>query len=115
MIHRICDGEDPGEVFRRGNCDQSGKVDFNDAICHLRFLFLGENEDTVNRCKDSSDSDERGADDFTDDINTLQVLLLGNGKIVDPSLLADETNACGADLTLEEFIWETYDPTITCL
>ena len=37
-------------------------MDFNDAICHLRFLFLGENEDTVNGCKDAGDSNDSGDD-----------------------------------------------------
>lgn len=39
--------------FRRGDCDQSGKVDFNDAISHLRFLFFGENKGVVKSCKDA--------------------------------------------------------------
>ena len=111
------DGESPGKIFRRGDCDQSGKVDFNDAIFHLRFLFLGENEDTVNRCKDACDSDDSGTDDFTDDINTLKVLFLGQGEIVNPGPLADETHPCGVDPTLEEpeeLTCDTYDPTIAC-
>ena len=106
-----------GQSFRRGDCDQSGKMDFNDAIFHLKFLFLGENEDTVNLCRDACDSDDSGADDFTDDINTLKVLFLGQGNIADPGPLPDETHPCGTDPTLEEpeeLTCETYAPTITC-
>ena len=106
-----------GETFRRGDCDQSGTVDFNDAIFHLKFLFLGENEDIVNGCKDACDSDDSGADDFTDDINTLKVLFLGQGEIPEPSPLPDETHPCGLDPTLEEpdeLTCETYEPTIGC-
>ena len=107
----------PEALFRRGDCDQSGTVDFNDAIFHLRFLFLGENEDTVNGCKDACDSNDSGADDFTDDINTLKVLFLGQGVIPEPGPLLDETHPCGLDPTLEEpdeLTCETYAPTITC-
>jgi len=106
-----------GTSFRRGDCDQSGKVDFNDAIFHLRFLFLGENEDTVNSCKDACDSDDSGADDFTDDINTLKVLFLGQGSIPEPGPLPDETHPCGEDPTKEdpeELTCDAYVPEITC-
>ena len=103
--------------FRRGDCDQSGKVDFNDAIFHLRFLFLGENESVVNSCKDACDSDDSGSDDFTDDINILKVLFLGQGAIPAPGPLPDETHPCGADPTAdgaEELGCDAYEPTIAC-
>ena len=96
---------------------QSGKLDFNDAIFHLRFLFLGENEDTVNSCKDACDSDDSGADDFTDDINSLRVLFLGQGEIPEPGPQPDESHPCGPDPTLEtpeELTCESYAPTIAC-
>ena len=92
----------PSELFRRGDCDQSGTVDFNDAIFHLKFLFLGENEDEVNSCRDACDSDDSGADDFTDDINTLRFLFLGQGEIPPPGILADESHPCGVDLTQDD-------------
>lgn len=120
----VCGGEGAGGViclagrsFRRGDCDQSGKVDFNDAIFHLRFLFLGENEDTVNGCKDACDSDDSGADDFTDDINTLRFLFLGQGSIPEPGPMPDESHPCGSDPTVEdpeELTCETYEPAIAC-
>ena len=112
--------ESPQVIFRRGDCDQSGKVDFNDAIFHLRFLFLGENEEIVNSCKDACDSDDSGVDDFTDDINTLKVLFLGQGDIPAPGPMPDESHPCGVDPTnednpatpdiLEELTCEAYDP-----
>ena len=106
-----------GTPFRRADCDQSGTVDFNDAIFHLKFLFLGENEDTVNSCKDACDSDDSGADDFTDDINTLKVLFLGQGSIPEPGPLPDESHPCGVDPTIEEpeeLTCDTYETAIAC-
>ena len=106
-----------GSAFRRGDCDQSGKLDFNDAIFHLRFLFLGENEDTVNSCKDACDSDDSGSDDFTDDINTLRFLFLGQGDIPAPGPLPDESHPCGGDPTEEspeELTCAAYESTIAC-
>ena len=110
-----CSGDGP--IFRRGDCDQSGKLDFNDAIFHLRFLFLGENEDTVNSCKDACDSDDSGADDFTDDINTLRFLFLGQGDIPVPGPMPDESHPCGGDPTEEspeELTCEAYSPAFAC-
>ena len=89
----------PKAGFRRGDCDQSGKLDFNDAIFHLKFLFLGENEPEVESCRDACDSDDSGADDFTDDINTLRFLFLGQGAIPDPGPLENESHPCGPDPT----------------
>ena len=106
-----------GTVFRRGDCDQSGKLDFNDAIFHLRFLFLGENEETVNACRDACDSDDSGADDFTDDINSLRFLFLGQGDIPSPGPQPDESHPCGTDPTTEdpeELTCESYTPTVAC-
>ena len=104
-----------GPVFRRGDCDQSGKVDFNDAIFHLKFLFLGENEDEVNSCKDACDSDDSGTGDFTDDINTLKVLFLGQGTIPAPGPLPDESHPCGEDPTEgDEANCLTYTPVEAC-
>ena len=102
-------------IFRRGDCDQSGKADFNDAIFHLKFLFLGENEDKVNSCKDACDSDDSGADDFTDDIHLLKFLFLGQGEIPFPGILADESHPCGADPTEGDTAnCVAYSPTIEC-
>lgn len=106
-----------GTLFRRGDCDQSGKTDFNDAIFHLRFLFLGDNTETVESCPDACDTDDSGEDDFTDDINLLRFLFLGQGAIPTPGPLADETQPCGLDPTLEdpeELPCTTYTPTISC-
>lgn len=97
---QLCDGSVVvGTNFRRGDCDQSGKADFNDAIFHLKFLFLGANEDSVNLCRDACDSDDSGEDDFTDDINLLRFLFLGQGNIPTPGPLPDETHPCGLDAT----------------
>ena len=104
-----------GPVFRRGDCDQSGKLDFNDAIFHLRFLFLGENEAVVNSCRDACDSDDSGDDDFTDDINSLEFLFLGQGAIPVPGPLQDESHPCGEDPSTEdEATCVSYTPTIAC-
>ena len=106
---RLAEGDvSPALVFRRGDCDQSGKLDFNDAIFHLRFLFLGENEDMVNTCRDACDSDDSGTDDFTDDINSLEFLFLGQGAIPAPAPLPDETHPCGVDPTEDELTCVSY-------
>jgi len=111
-------GECPtSAVFRRGDCDQSGKLDFNDAIFHLRFLFLGENEEVVNTCRDACDSDDSGTDDFTDDINSLEFLFLGQGAIPAPAPFPDESHPCGTDPTKEEpeeLTCDSYTPTFAC-
>lgn len=106
-----------GVRFRRGDCDQSGKLDFNDAIFHLRFLFLGENEVIVEGCRDACDSDDSGSDDFTDDINSLRFLFLGQGAIPDPGPAPDESHPCGVDPTVEdpeELTCEVYEPALAC-
>ena len=101
--------------FRRGDCDQSGKLDFNDAIFHLRFLFLGENDAAVESCRDACDSDDSGEDDFTDDINSLRFLFLGQGSIPDPGPFPDESHPCGIDPTDADVTGcETYSPTVAC-
>ena len=105
------EGGPDGTPFRRGDCDQSGKLDFNDAIYHLRFLFLGENETQVDICSDACDADDSGMDDFTDDIHILKVLFLGQGVIPPPGPLEDEAHPCGVDPSDEdETTCETYDP-----
>ena len=110
-----CESAPCATVFRRADCDQSGKVDFNDAIFHLRFLFLGDNEDLVNGCPDACDSDDSGDDDFTDDINTLRVLFLGQGQIAPPAPLPDESHPCDSDPTDDDDLpCETYVPVVAC-
>ena len=110
-----CEGVACFIPLRRADCDQSGKVDFNDAIFHLRFLFLGENEALVNGCRDACDSDDSGADDFTDDINTLQFLFLGQGEIPDPGPRSDDSHPCGPDTTADELVdCSSYAPAVAC-
>ena len=66
------------------------------------FCFSVMNEDEVNSCKDACDSDDSGADDFTDDINLLKVLFLGQGEILPPGILEDESHPCGVDPTQDD-------------
>ena len=107
--------ESRGVVFRRGDCDHSGVLDFNDAIFHLRFLFLGENQDGANRCRDACDSDDSGEDDFNDDIHSLKVLFLGQGEIPFPGLLPDDSHPCGVDPTMDDVAGcVVYEATIAC-
>jgi len=102
-----------GTPFRRGDCDQSGKVDFNDAIVHLEFLFLGNNGDLVEPCRDACDSNDSGDDDFSDDINTLEFLFLGSFVIPAPGV-----DVCGIDPTEgtagDVRTCDTYTPGIAC-
>ena len=79
------------------------------------FCFSEMNEDEVNSCKDACDSDDSGTGDFTDDINTLKVLFLGQGTIPAPGPLPDESHPCGEDPTEgDESNCVQYDPTIAC-
>lgn len=90
-------------------------MDFNDAIFHLKFLFLGEGEDKVNSCRDACGSDDSGEDDFTDDINSLQFLFLGQGAIPEPGPLPDSSYSCGVDPTMDDAVDCTaYEPVVAC-
>lgn len=82
---------DPGPMFRRGDCNDSGVVDFTDAIGHLEALFLGTFQIS---CQDACDSNDDGLADFTDAIRTLEMLFLGRGEIPGPG-----TESCGIDPT----------------
>lgn len=82
-----------GSIFRRGEADDSGKVDFNDAILGLEYLFLG---DFIPTCFDAMDSDDNGDVDFTDSIHSLTFLFLGGISIPPPGHLV-----CGMDPTID--------------
>ena len=67
-------GRAPSVGFIRGDCDNSGEVDFTDAIRGLEFLLLGgESLDCTAACDANFD---RGFD-FTDAIDTLKFIFLG--------------------------------------
>jgi hypothetical protein len=97
-IMEILSGPEP-TVFRRGDVDLSGKVDFTDAIVEREFIIpgLGSIE-----CEDAADSNEDGAVDFSDAIYTLTVIFLG-GTIPSPG-----TNSCGVDPTPDALDCGTY-------
>jgi hypothetical protein len=109
----ISEPADPVGQFRRGDCDQSGEVDFNDAIFHLKYLFLGENGEVVDTCRDACDSNDSGDDNFSDDIGTLKYLFLGTSVIPAPGV-----DSCGLDPTEgsngDIRTCETYAPTVPC-
>ena len=76
---------------------------------------LTENEDQGNLSRDACDSDDSGTDDFTDDINSLKFLFLGQGDIPSPGPLPDESHPCGTDLTEGDTTdCVDYSPTIAC-
>ena len=101
---------DDGDTFRRGDCDQSGGVDFTDFIFFLKYEFLGEEEDVVNSCHDACDTDDSGDDDFTDSIVGLTYLFLGGVEIPAPGPLPDEAHPCGTDPTEDELTCRSYKP-----
>jgi hypothetical protein len=87
-------------MFRRGNCDSSGIVDFTDAINTLRALFLGTFTIT---CSDTCDADDSGLVDITDPIHSLSFLFLGTVDIPAPG-----TTACGFDTTEDSLTCDSY-------
>lgn len=87
-----CEG---GVLFRRGDHDGSGKVDFTDAINLLEYVFLGDDTNIVEglpRCLDASDANNDGKVDFGDAINILEQAFLGNRKLPAPG-----SEVCGLD------------------
>ena len=55
------------------------------------------------------------ADDFTDDINSLRFLFLGQGEILAPGPLPDESHPCGLDPTArDDATCESYSPDVAC-
>ena len=90
--------------FVRGDLDQSGIVDFTDAINLLVFLFLGEYSP---RCLKAADADDNGTADFTDAIATLKHLFLGSPV----DLPAPNVNdGCGFDPTGDALTCLEYEP-----
>lgn len=86
---------EPTPSFVRGDVDTNDKVDFNDAINLLKFIFLGEGQVT---CDDASDASDDGKSDFSDAIEILKFLFLGNPQVLPPP------NSCedGGDQTEDE-------------
>jgi hypothetical protein len=80
-----------GSSFRRGDCNDDGRVDLSDAVFVLGSLFLGQ-EDPV--CDDACDSNDDGSMNISDAIMTLSVLFLGQGLIPLPGM-----TGCGVDPT----------------
>ena len=67
----------------------------------LGTLFLGQGEIT---CQDACDSNDDGAVDISDAINTLGVLFLGNGIFPLPGM-----TDCGFDPTDDELGCDTFE------
>ena len=97
-----------------GDANGDGLVNITDGGFGLGTLFLGNEPGP---CLDACDTDDSGEDDFTDDINLLKFLFLGQGTIPTPGPLPDESHPCGTDLTLEtpeELPCTSYSPAIGC-
>lgn len=85
--------------FRRGDTDNSGRVDIADALFQLLYVLLGQGEVS---CLDATDSNDDGISDFTDAILILTTLFLG-GEIPAPGPFD-----CGTDSTEDDLDCEAY-------
>ena len=79
--------------FRRGDADDSGRLNITDAITVLNWLFLGS---ATPSCTDAADADDNGRNNITDAIQLLQFLFLGG-----PPPPAPGRDDCGVDPTAD--------------
>lgn len=80
-------------TFRRGDADDSGRINITDAIAVLNWLFLGSANPS---CTDAADVDDNGRNNITDAIQLLQFLFLGG-----PPPPAPGKDDCGMDPTAD--------------
>ena len=80
-------------TFRRGDADDSGRLNITDAISVLNWLFLGSANPS---CTDAADVDDNGRNNITDAIQLLQFLFLGG-----PPPPAPGKDDCGMDPTAD--------------
>jgi hypothetical protein len=87
-------GGDIVSGFRRGDADDSGKLDLTDAIATLQFLYMGY---AAPACKDAADTDDSGTLDLTDAISSLQFQFMGGTAPASPGPVN-----CGPDPTTDD-------------
>ncbi len=75
--------------FIRGDTNIDGKVDINDAVYLLTFLY-GQHDNIV--CQDSADANDDGIVDITDAEALLDFLLIGNIKELPPPNSKEEVD-----------------------
>lgn len=85
--HESCGDPVPGS-FRRGDGDGNGRLDLNDAVLTLGYLFLG---DPAPGCLKAADGDDSGRLDIGDPVQLLGHLFLGGAAPAPPR------DACGLD------------------
>ena len=71
-----------GELFRRGDVDQSGALDISDGVATFDYLFLGGD---VPGCLDAVDANDDGALEISDGIFVLNYLFVGGREPPPPS------------------------------
>lgn len=85
--------------FQRGDADVTGRLDVNDAVFVLRFLFLG-GEDPP--CQKSADAGDDGRLHIGDPVHILTHLFLGGAPPAEP------LGSCGLDLTADPLSCDSY-------
>ncbi len=80
-------------LFLRGDVDNDGRVEINDPILVLNWLFLGGVEPF---CQDAADAEDSGDSSIGDAIYLLNYLFLGGEEPVNPG-----PRACGPDSTAD--------------
>jgi hypothetical protein len=83
----------PSADFRRGDADNTGVVNLNDAVFINNFLFLGG---PPPGCRDAADADDNGVLELTDSIRVLNYLFSGG-----PPPPAPGPTTCGTDPTVD--------------
>src|SRR5262245_44146812 len=76
------EGGSPAGTFIRGDADDTGTLELNDAVYTLRFLFLGNTGDPY--CLDALDTNDDGKLNVVDAIWTLNFLFLGGPQPLAP-------------------------------
>ena len=87
-------------VFRRGDCNDDGKLDISDPLANLSFQFVGTFDPL---CLDALDFDDSGELDVTDPIANLTHQFLGGPPPAPPG-----KEVCGVDSTDDELSCDSF-------
>jgi len=90
-------------VFRRGDCNEDGKLDVTDVINFLNYQFVGSIGSPD--CQDACDTDDNGVLDLTDAVRSLNYQFTGTASAPEPPGPFE----CGIDPTIDELTCETFE------
>jgi hypothetical protein len=87
-------GPPPAPSFRRGDADGNGKIEINDPVTVLNFLFRGGQKVS---CPDAGDADDNGSLQLTDAVSVLRFLFMEGEPPAPPG-----PRICGQDNTEDQ-------------